>query len=412
MKSLNIFGKKSEQTSKRKQDRGIAVVATRIFTPEIAAAAFRENATAQALAEYRPTVVLTGQLDGTKKVETPKRGLKIKRAPVKRDKDGFVRGLFEYLSFDIPLFFRLFAQRNVKYVLFEPPFTTGLVVSTYSLLKRVPYIYYAADIVTEAQSDLLPKPIFKLVLLFQRYLLSQARLVLVINEDMRETALKMGAKRIEVVNNGIDTDQFTPPTGSLDPELAKQMGITGPYFIYAGTASDLQNAPIFGRALLSEPQLQDYQLLYLTQGNEQDQIDELGKQYPDRILVRGLQKPEVARELQGHAVAALASIKPGNGYDFAYPTKVYSAYACGSPVVFAGVGPAAADIKRSDLGQAVEEFTAANIGQGMLAVAQRVADEKQSKQWRESIRNWVVENRSLKKTGQNAAAFIEKHCAE
>ena len=52
-----------------------------------------------------------------------------------------------------------------------------------------------------------------------------------------------------MVPNGIDTDVFEP-TGELpsDEERA-ELGITGPYLIYAGTASEWQGADIFASAL-------------------------------------------------------------------------------------------------------------------------------------------------------------------
>ena len=62
---------------------------------------------------------------------------------------------------------------------------------------------------------------------------------------------------------------------------------------------------------------------------------------------------------QRGAAAALVSIKPGQGYDFAYPTKVLSALGCGTPVLFAGRGPVSADVRDFDLGWAAEHDAAA-----------------------------------------------------
>jgi hypothetical protein len=61
---------------------------------------------------------------------------------------------------------------------------------------------------------------------------------------------------------------------------------------------------------------------------------------------------EVAAWLRG-SVAALASVRPGVGYDFAFPTKLYAAVACGTPVIFTGAGPGADFVSDPVLGEAV-----------------------------------------------------------
>ncbi|AOZ72306.1 hypothetical protein BK816_02485 [Boudabousia tangfeifanii] len=388
-----------------------AIVTSRIYAPEIGAAAFRLEATAKQMTSYGPVTVLTGTLPKGMSEAKPHPKLQIKRAPVKRDKDGYVRGLLPYLSFDLPLFFRLLAQPKPKYILTEPPPTTGLVVACYCRLKKVPFAYFAADLITESHEAIMPKFVVKLMQRVQKFILANASVVLTINQDMVAPAKKAGAKVVEVVQNGIDTERFQPPTKPLNPELAERYGITKPYFFYGGTASDLQKAGIFAQALIQDPRLADYQLLYLTQGNEQAELEALAQAHPTKILVHGLASPDIAAELQGHAIASLASIKPGNGYDFAYPTKMYASYACATPIVYAGVGPAAADISDNNLGVAEADFTPKAVGQAMVNVVAKQTVPAKKKAMRDNIRNWVCEHRSLQKTGQRAAAYVEKYCA-
>src|SRR5690625_2063322 len=61
---------------------------------------------------------------------------------------------------------------------------------------------------------------------------------------------------------------------------------------------------------------------------------------------------EVAPWIRG-ARAALASVLPGP-YAFAFPSKIYAAAACGTPVLFAGVGPARELVAEGGLGQVVD----------------------------------------------------------
>lgn len=83
-------------------------IASRIFAPEPAAASFRLAALAAALADAGHDVtVLTSRLPRGMVEAAPDARLTIRRAPVLRDRTGAVRGYVPYLSFDIPLFFRL-----------------------------------------------------------------------------------------------------------------------------------------------------------------------------------------------------------------------------------------------------------------------------------------------------------------
>ena len=74
----------------------------------------------------------------------------MRRFPVLRDRDGYVRGYLQYLSFDLPLAVRLLVEPRPDIVVCEPPPTTGAVVLAICALRRVPYVYYAADVWSDA----------------------------------------------------------------------------------------------------------------------------------------------------------------------------------------------------------------------------------------------------------------------
>ncbi len=133
-------------------------------------------------------------------------------------------------------------------------------------------------------------------------------------------------------------------------------------------------------------------------------------------------QPQVAAAWHRNAAAALVSVKPGIGYDFAYPTKVLAALACGAPVVFAGPGPAAADIAaRPELGEAVP-YDVAQVAAAMVRALRvnsedtgadaddggsRVnADEAQRTSARRQRADWVQQHRSLAATGAAAARAV------
>ena len=90
--------------------RGFVRIVSRIYLPEAAAASFRLAGVAKALREkgIEVEVVTTTAPSGLQVADQDR----VRRFPVLRDKEGYVRGYLQYLSFDITAFFRvLFSPR-------------------------------------------------------------------------------------------------------------------------------------------------------------------------------------------------------------------------------------------------------------------------------------------------------------
>ena len=324
------------------------IVASRIFAPEPAAASFRLAALASALADAGHEVeVLTARLPrGWRGGDAPDARLRIRRARVLRDASGAVRGYVPYLSFDLPLFWRLLAVRRADVYVVEPPPTTGLVVAAATALLRRPYVYYAADILADAASSAgSPALVVRVVRWMERTAWRRAAAVLSVSASVTSRLGELGVESASIVEvgNGIDTSVFRP-----DGETAE---VALPYALYAGTASEVHGAGVFVDAIVQVPGLR---LVFMGSGVELDALrlraDEVA---PGRVEFRPTAPPsEVARWLRGAAVA-LASVKPEGGYQFAFPTKMYAAAACGTPVIFSGEGPGQAFASSLPMGDAV-----------------------------------------------------------
>jgi len=149
---------------------------------------------------------------------------------------------------------------------------------------------------------------------------------------------------VAVVPNGIDTDVFTPDGEHLTD---------APWGVYAGTTSEWQGADVFIRAM---PRVLDAKpdatIAFVGQGSAWASLRELAAEVaPNAVrFIEPVPPAEAARWLRS-ARAGLVSLKPGQGYDFALPTKVYASTACGTPVVFAGVGAGAELVEQAGLGR-------------------------------------------------------------
>jgi glycosyltransferase involved in cell wall biosynthesis len=191
-----------------------ALIASRTFTPEVNAAAFRLGALARALAR-RPhdevLVITTHTAPHAPETADPS-GVTVDRWPVLRDAGGNVRGYLQYASFDVPLLVRILFRRWDVAVAESPP-TTGVVVAVSAALRRRPYAYYAADVWTDGVISMgAPAPVVAIMRMLERFALRRAAAILSVSEEVTERLERLGADpdRVHVVGNGIDTEVFSP----------------------------------------------------------------------------------------------------------------------------------------------------------------------------------------------------------
>ncbi|GAC1381223.1 MAG: glycosyltransferase family 4 protein [Marmoricola sp.] len=372
-------------------------VVSRIFTPEVAAAAFRLRILADAFDELGADVeVLTTRpaaglvaADGA---------LTVRRWPVLRDRTGNVRGYVQYLSFDIPLLFRMLrARRDLTIV--EPPPTTGAVVRVVSTLHRRPYVYYAGDVWSDGAASMGAAAIVVRILrVLEAWAMRGAATVLCVSGEVaqRVSALGIAPERVVVVGNGIDTDTFNRDAVPIEG---------GSDFVYTGTMSEWQGADIFIRALaMVRTESSDVRMTFLGQGSAQADLRALADELcPGAVDFRGLVPPaDCARWIRA-ARAAAVSIRPHIGYDFAKPTKIYAATACGTPVIFAGVGAGQELVASEALGWA-PGYDVDDVAAAMRAAL--LEDPQQTATRAEHCATWARDNASLRARGLDAARML------
>ena len=371
-------------------------IASRLFAPEVGAAAYRLKALADGLAAQGAEVrILTSKPPAALKGTDA--DYEVRRWPVLRDAGGNVRGYIQYLSFDVPLFFRLLLSPKPDVVVVEPPPTTGLVVKTVCLLRKIPYVYFSADVSSSAAKGIgLRGPALKLLTWMERTVLKSAAGILAVSDGVsQEVEALTGRKQgIFMVGTGVDTDTFTLDGDARSGE--------GRYFVYAGTMSEIQGAQVFidGFALIAKDN-PDVRLLMFGQGVELEALKarsaSLGSQVEFRPPTSG---SEVASWFRG-SLASLASVRPGKGYDFAFATKSLAGLAAGAPAIYAGVGPMVQLIEDNRLGVATD-WDAASVAVAMKAMIASPASADD----RARLSAWTEKNFSLRAVGRTAAGRV------
>ncbi|MBH0116123.1 glycosyltransferase [Salinibacterium sp. NG253] len=374
------------------------VVVSRIYLPEPSAASFFLSAVADELCSrnHEVTVLTAAPPRG---YAMPERAERIRTFPVLRDRTGYVRGYLQYMSFDIPVFFRLLFTQRPSAVLVEPPPTTGVMVRLACWLRRIPYVYDAADLWSFAaghatSSSLVLRTLEEL----ERRALSGAQRIVTVSDEVKDRIIAWGVTTpITTTGRGADTSQF-----HYSPAPSK------PLFLYAGSYSAWHGAIVladaFAEFLTTHP---GFTLRFVGHGSELESIRERADQLgiADAVEFADPVPPSELNAQLSAATASLATLLPGGGYEFAFATKTYSSLASGCPVIFAGPGPTAAFLARAN----TEVHAGAPVAYDPAAIAaamREIADAPAPPASRERLAVWADEHVSMRAAAARAADAI------
>ena len=379
-------------------------IVSRIFSPEPAAASFALRTLAERLrARGADVTVVTSRPPAGLTIEDPD-GVTVSRARVLRDREGYVRGYLQYLSFDIPLFFRLLFSRRADVIFVEPPPTTGAVVRVVSWIRRVPYVYDAADIWSDAvRLSGRPGLVARVLRVVELFALRGADRIVTISDGVEARLQELGIRTpIVVTGFGADTREFPyrPRTGDAEE----------PCFVYPGSYSAWHGSEVlvegFARFARSYPH---HRLTFIGNGTERPALEALASSrgIADRVSFRAPMEPAGLAAVLSGAVAAVASLRPGSGYEYAFTTKVYSALATGCPVIFSGPGPTASFVAAGlEAGLPVGEAVDADADQVADAMM-RAAEVHLTEEQRSAIADWTAREHSLTAVADRIADVID-----
>jgi glycosyltransferase involved in cell wall biosynthesis len=341
------------------------VIVSRVFAPEVSPASWLLRAVATELAGRGCDVtVLTARPPRGAVIDDP-RGVRVRRFRVRRDRQQYVRGYLSYLSFDVPLALRLLLSRKADLYLVEPPPTTTAAVLVGA--RGAPVMVDAADLWSDAARIVTSS---RLVLGALRRVelwgLRRAAHLLAAHEPLLIRLREVGVETpATVIGFGADTRVFRYRGEPIaDP----------PLFVYPGTHSEWHGAGIFVEAfpaVLARHPLA--RMLFIGNGADREAMRERARELGigGAVEFRPPTPPAELAPILASATAALASVKTGLGYDYAFATKAYSAFAAGCPLIFAGTGPTVdflADPRRAGAGIA-EPYEADALAAAMNAAA-------------------------------------------
>lgn len=362
-------------------------IVSRIYRPEPSAASLYLGAVADELiADGHEVDVLTAKPPrGMASISTRER---VRTFPVLRDAKGYVRGYVPYMSFDIPLAFRLLFTRRPDVVFMEPPPTTGVVVRVACALRRIRYVYDAADIWSDAsQLEPVPPIVIRVLRAMESFALRGAAHVVTVSQGVVERTRALGVTApVTVTGFGADTAEF-PFAEPTNEKL----------FVYAGSYSTYHGADIlldgFARFLATHP---GYRLRFIGYGSEQPLMRERTAELGITDAVEYLD-PIPPAELVPHlgaAVASLATIKPGTVYEYSYASKTFSSLSAGCPVLFAGPGPTNDLLEKVNESVRAGEVSAYDADE-IAAAMRRLADSPATRDERAALSDFTARTHSM-----------------
>ncbi|WP_173922215.1 glycosyltransferase family 4 protein [Agromyces sp. Marseille-P2726] len=373
-------------------------IVSRIYRPEPAAASFFLGSVADALlAEGHSVDVLTARPPAGS--GSASHGERVRTFPVLRDRDGYVRGYLPYLSFDIPLAFRLLLTRRPDVVLVQPPPTTGVVVRIVCALRRIPYVYDAADVWSDAAHMATSSTIVVRVLrALERFAMRGAAHLVTISQGVVDRVRDLGVSRpMTVTGFGADTTAFTVTEAE-----------TVPVFLYAGSYSTWHGAEVLIDAFARFVRTRDgYTLRFIGHGTERPALEERAHELGIGGMVEFLDPvpPQQLAPPLSSAVASLATLRPGTGYEYAFTSKAFSSLAAGCPVIFAGPGPTATFLETANAD--VRAGVAVPYDADAIAAAMtELAAEPLAMPQRAALGAWTAAHHSIAAVARRVASVI------
>lgn len=374
------------------------VIASRIYRPEPSAASQFLGAVADSLTERGDDVtVLTAK--APRGMHATAHAERVRTFPVLRDREGYVRGYLPYLSFDVPLALRLLFARRPDAVFVEPPPTTGAVVRVVCALRRIPYVYDAADIWSDAAHMATSSTLVVRVLrALERFALRGAAHRVTISEGVVTRLRELGVGGpVTVTGFGADTDDFSYRSAPL----RKAFVYAGSYSVWHGTEILIDAFADFSG---SHP---GYTLTFIGNGTERAVLEARAEErgiLGSVAFLDAVPAPELLPHLSS-AVASLATLRPGTAYAYAFATKTYSSLAAGCPVIFSGPGPTGPFLREAD--RHVRAGWACAYEAARIADALRTAaDEPATPQERAELSRWTDETHSLRAVARRVADVL------
>lgn len=254
----------------------------------------------------------------------------------------------------------------------SPPIFQGITAWMLSRVKRVPFLFEVRDLwpAFAVAVGVLNNPLLiKASEWLERFLYTQADLVIVNSPGFLPHVKSRGAQRVELVPNGADPEMFAP--GQSGAEFRKAHGLEGKFIaLYAGAhgmSNDLDTLLDAATRLVDQPSIA---IVFVGDGKEKPALVKRTRELnlTNVVFIAPVPKIKMGEALAA-ADACIAILKPVELYKTVYPNKVFDYMAAGRPVILAIDGVIRELVEQSQAGVFVPPGDAEALSSAIYAMA-------------------------------------------
>jgi glycosyltransferase involved in cell wall biosynthesis len=336
-------------------------------------------------------------------------GVEIKRIPGYHAwHRSFFHRMISFLSFMVRSFVEGMRSDSLDLVWgTSPPIFQAISAALLARWRRIPFLLEVRDLwpyFAVASGVLRSRLLIGMSNWLERQLYRAADVVVVNSPGFVEHVSARGAKRVELVPNGVDCENFIDVEDS--GKIREQLGVRDGFLVlYAGAhglSNDLITVLRAAVMLKSEPEIH---IVLVGAGKEkanlvtQAQALNLSRVHFLDPVPKG-HMPEVLAQ----ADAGLAILMAIDAYKTTYPNKVFDYMAAGLPVLCAIDGVIRDVVEKGQAGRFVEPGNPEALAEAILRL---VADREGARQMGAAGRRWVCAHYDRKILASNLTAIME-----
>ncbi len=236
-----------------------------------------------------------------------------------------------------------------------------------------------------------------------RFLYERCDRIVVVTPAFKEHLMRrwsIPAEKIDVVENGVETDLFSPAPPCVTEPLRQKLGVESRFLVcYAGTmgmAHGLET--LLEAATRLQSQNPSVMFLLVGEGAEKARIKDLA-QSRGLANVRFLdQQPrEKIPDFIAASDACLVLLKKTDVFKTVIPTKMLEFMSCARPVILGVEGQAQQIVEESGAGLAIEPENAEAL---VAAIEHLAADRELGRKLGEKGREYIMRNFSRRSTAE------------
>ncbi len=321
----------------------------------------------------------------------------------------FIHRMVNFFSFMASSFIAGIKVKDVDLVWgTSPPIFQGVTAWMIARLKGVPFLFEVRDLwpaFAVGVGVLQNKRLIQASEWLEKFLYKHADRVVVNSPGFIAHVKKRGARQIDCVPNGADTEMFDPQLDGY--AFRREHHLEGKFLVlYAGAhgmSNDLEVVLHAADVLRDQAHLA---FVFVGDGKEKPALvqkaEEMGLKHV--CFVPPVPKSEMPQVI-GAANACIAILKPISLYATVYPNKVFDYMAAGRPVILAIGGVIREVVETAGAGIFVQPGDSQSLAKAILSL---LANPQRGKMMGQNGRMYIKEHFDRKSLADKMAAIIEE----